>query len=768
MSLTKNILSIFLIFLCSSGIYAQKLELKGSVRDTETRETLPGATIRVKETNSGTVTDQSGNFTLSLAKGKYSLFVSSIGYDTKEVNIDLSSTQKIDIQLVSNTNLDEIVVTAKKADEQLTRMNMGVEKLSIAEVKKIPALMGEVDVIKALQLLPGVQAASEGSSGFSVRGGSPDQNLILLDNTTVYNPSHLMGFFSVFNNDVISGLELYKGDLPLKHGGRLSSLLDVQTKNGVPEKFSGTGGIGLISSRLMLEGPIGKKTSWLVGGRRSYADLFLKLSSDEAMRKSSIYFYDLNAKISHSFSDRDKLAFNAYYGKDNFGAEPGDFKYGNGAASLTWNHTFNQKLLGKFSANFTNYDYGLASKLEGNRAEWESAITDIMLRADFNQPINNTWNLNYGFSTTHHHFNPGIVNMENYPEYKVDATNALEHAFYLGNEQKVTDNLSLKYGLRFSIFQNIGKATVFNYGDNHESIDSTVYNSGVYNTYTDLEPRIGLVYRLNKESSLKANYARNVQYMQLANNSASGSPLDVWFSSSPNVKPQIVDQFSAGYFRNFNKNMFEASVELYYKNLDNVIDFAEHSNLILNKKLEGEVRTGSGKSYGAEFMLKKNEGRLTGFINYTLSRSERTIPEINNGKTYLAPYDKTHTVNIVGTYELSKKVSVSASWVFATGNPTTYPTGRFEINGEYFPIYSGRNEYRKPNYDRLDLSLTYVPNPDSKKWYKGEWNFSIYNAYSRKNPWMITYNQDDTSGLPYAEMIYLFGIVPSVTYNFKF
>jgi len=769
MSQTKLIISTLLIFLCSIGVFAQKLELKGSVKDATTNERIPGAYIKIKETNTGLVTDQSGNFTLSLSKGKYSLTISSVGYNTKEVNIELPSEKRIDIQLVSNTNLNEVVVSAKKPDEHLTRMNMGVERLEIKEVKKIPALMGEVDILKVLQLLPGVQAAAEGGSGFSVRGGSPDQNLILLDNTTVYNPSHMMGFFSVFNNDVISGLELYKGDLPLKHGGRLSSLLDVQTKNSIPEKFNGTGGIGLISSRLMLEGPIGEKTSWLIGGRRSYADLFLKLSSDEALRKSSIYFYDLNAKIGHSFSDRDKLALNFYFGKDNFGSEPGDFKYGNSAASLTWNHVFNPNLFGKFSANYTNYDYGLASKLDGARAQWESAITDLMFRADFSQPINDTWNLSYGLSTIHHHFNPGIVNMENYPEYKVDGTNALEHAFYLGNEQKITDKLSLKYGFRFSVFQNIGKATVFNYDSNYESIDSTVYKSGnIYNTYTGFEPCIGMVYRLNDESSLKANYARNMQYIQLANNSAAGSPLDVWFSAGPNVKPQIVDQFSAGYFRNFEDNTFEASVELYYKDQKNVIDFAEHANLMLNQKLEGEVRTGTGKAYGAEFMLKKNSGRLTGFVNYTLSRSERTIPEVNNGKTYLAPYDKTHAINIVAAYELSRKISVSASWIFATGNPTTYPTGRFEVNGEYFPIYSGRNEYRKPNYDRLDLSLTYIPNLDSKKWYKGEWNFSIYNAYSRKNPWMITYDQNNETGQPYAEMMYLFGIVPSITYNFKF
>lgn len=632
--------------------------------------------------------------------------------------------------------------------------------------------MGEVDIIKALQLLPGVQAASEGGSGFSVRGGSPDQNLILLDNTTVYNPSHLLGFFSVFNNDVISELELYKGDFPLRYGGRLSSLLDVQTKDEIPSCFNGSGGLGLISSRLMLEGPIGDKTSWMIGGRRSYADLFLKLSSDEAIRKTSIYFYDLNAKLTHRFSGKDKLSFSAYYGKDNFGAEPGSFKYGNAAGSLTWNHVFSEQLFSKFSINATNYDYGLSSKLEGAEMSWKSAITDVTFRADFNQPISDTWKLGYGFSSAFHHFNPGIVNMENYPAYEVEGNNALEHALYLGNEQKITDKLRLKYGLRWIVFQNIGKATVFRYDNYHEVSDTTVYQSGdiynIYNSYYAWEPRIGAVYKINDRSSVKANYVHNTQFLQLANNSASGSPLDIWFSASPNVKPQEVDMFSAGYFCNFKNNTFETSVEVYYKNQKNVIDFAEHANLILNQQLEGEVRTGTGKAYGAEFMIKKNTGRLTGFVNYTLSRSERTIPEINEGKTYLAPYDKTHTVNIVASYEFSKKVNISATWIFATGNPTTYPTGRFEIDGEYFPIYSGRNEYRKPNYDRLDVSLTYIPNPDSKKRWKGEWNFSIYNLYDRKNPWTISYKQDDATGLPYAEMIYLFGFVPSITYSFKF
>ncbi len=668
-------------------------------------------------------------------------------------------------------SLHEVIVSGKKSDENVSGVSMGVEKLSITTIKKMPALMGEVDVIKAIQLLPGVQATSEGGSGFSVRGGSPDQNLILLDNTTVYNPSHMMGFFSVFNNDVISGLELYKGDIPIKHGGRLSSLLDVQTKENMPEAFSGSGGLGLISSRLMLEGPIGENTSWLVSGRRSYADLFLKLSNDESINSAVIYFYDLNAKITHRFSARDRLSLNAYYGKDKFGAEPGDFNYGNGAASLTWSHIFSDKLYSKFSLNATNYDYGLATHIEGSEMSWKASIFDLMLRADFSQPLNKTFNLNYGLTSTWHRMNPGIVASPMMTQdYGVENTYALESSLYLSNEQKITDALTVKYGLRWSIFQNMGPGTVYSYDANYEVQDSVRYGSGkIYNTYNALDPRIGLVYKLNDNSSVKVNYAHNTQFLQLANNSSSGSPMDVWFSASRNVKPQQVDMFSVGYFRNFKNNMFETSAEFYYKDLKDVIDFADHADLILNKYLEGEVRTGKGKAYGMELMVKKNTGKLTGFANYTLSRSERTIPEINSGKTYLAPYDKTHAFNIVLNYEISPKLNVSASWVFATGNPTTYPTGRFEIEGEYFPIYSnsGRNKYRMPNYDRLDLSLNYIPNPNSKKKWKSEWNFSIYNAYGRKNAWMISYNQEDGNP-PSAEMTYLFSIVPSITYNFKF
>ncbi|GHU70572.1 TonB-dependent receptor [Bacteroidia bacterium] len=647
--------------------------------------------------------------------------------------------------------LEELVVTSRRKDENVTNPTMGMEKLSITEIRRLPAMMGEVDILKSLQLLPGVQAISETSTGFSVRGGSPDQNLIVLDNTTIYNPIHQMGFFSAFNNDVISDIELYKGNFPFRHGGRLSSLLEVNTIDHAPEQIQGTGGIGLISSRLMLEGPIGEKTSWVAAARRTYADLFLILASNEDLRNATLYFYDLNGKFSHRFSSKDKIDFNIYNGLDNMGVTIGSFKYGNTAAALTWSHVFSEKHFGKFSGHFSDYTYQLGSTLEAMKVDWRSGIRDGMFRADFRLPLNDLWKISYGASVIHHTFNQGKIAVggifQSDTTITMPQSRALEYGLYLSNEQKLSEKWALQYGLRFSAFQNIG---------------------AIHHIYTGWEPGIGAVYKITGESSVKANYSHNVQYMQLASNSASSSPLDIWFSANPEVKPQQADLFSTGYFHNFEENKYETSVELYYKDLKNVIDFREHSDLLMNPHLEEEIRSGTGKAYGIELMFRKNTGRLTGFVNYTLSRSERTISEVNQGKTYLAPFDKTHAVNIVATYNFSKKLNFSAVWVFATGTPTTYPTGRFGIGDEYFPIYSGRNEYRKPNYDRLDLSLNFIPKPDSKKRWKGEWNFSIYNAYNRKNPWTIYYQQNEETGIPYAEMMYLFGIVPSITYNFKF
>lgn len=749
----------------------KNVRINGVVTDAESKEPLANVNIYIAELGRGTSTDENGTFSITIPNGIYSFRMSYIGYKTGtekvDANLDVSSCN---FTLQSDTKLEEVLVLANKKDENVTRTNMGVEKLTISEIRRMPALMGEVDIIKAIQLLPGVQATAEGGSGYSVRGGSADQNLIVLDNATVYNASHMFGFFSVFNNDVVDNVELYKGDLPMKYGGRLSSLLDVQLIDTYTSKLKGSGGIGLISSRLMLEGSIGERTNWMVGGRRSYADLFLKASSDESINKSTIYFYDLNAKISHRLSNNDKLSLNMYMGNDKFGAASvAEFSYGNRVGSLTWGHIFNENVFFKLSTNITNYHYDLQSNLDSSKIKWEAGITDMMLRWDWNHTINNNLKLTYGATSTLHHFSPGLITQPDYKDFRMPKNKALEHGVYLSAEQKLTENFIVRYGLRWSIFQNMGSATVYKYDKNYEVSDSTLYGSGkIYHTYHALEPRVGMVYKLSETSSVKANYARNTQFIQLANNSSAGSPLDLWFPASTNIKPQTVDMISAGYFRNFNQNAIEVSMEVYYKKMNHVIDFADHANLLLNEQLEGEVRSGKGKAYGIEFMVKKNTGRLTGFINYTLSRSERTIAEINEGKTYLSPFDKTHSINISASYELSKKWSLSAAWVYATGNPTSYPTGRFEVNGEYFPIYSGRNEYRKKDYHRLDLSANYVPSHKPGKKWKGEWNFSLYNAYGQKNPWIITYDQNTSNGIPNAEMTYLFSMVPSITYNFKF
>jgi hypothetical protein len=778
MRIGEIFVALLICFVCLSSAAGQadggrKTEIKGRVTDSRTGAVLAGASVFVSDMSEGTVCDNRGRFVLTLPYGKHTLAVSFVGYRNAETEITAgasSSNKTLELTLDAETEeLDAVVISAQDRGENVRSVNMGVEKLTIKEIQRMPVLMGEVDVLKAIQLLPGVQPTVEGGSGFSVRGGSPDQNLILLDNATVYNASHLMGFFSVFNNDVVSGLELYKGDLPLKYGGRLSSLLSVHGRTEMPQRaLQGTGGIGLISSRLTLEGAAGKRTSWLVGGRRSYADVFLALSSEEALRKSSIYFYDLNAKLTHRFSNGDRLEFNGYYGKDLFGSDVGTFSYGNYVASLMWRHKFSPSIHSRISLNLSNYSYGLGSEIESMESTWDAGIRDYAFQADFDHEIGNNMKLNYGVTSILHRFNPGHVTVVGYPDYDIQGSRAMENAVYLSNEHKLSERFSIRYGIRLSMFMNMGEQTLFRYDDDHKVKDSVYYASGkIYNTYVRPEPRAGAVFMLDGESSVKANYARNVQFIQLAENSSAGSPINVWFPASPNIKPQTVDMYSAGYFRNFNRNTYEASVELYWKKLSGVIDFAEHAQLLLNPYLEGDVRTGTGKAYGMELMLRKNSGRLTGFVNYTLSRSERTIPEVNKGRTYLAPYDKTHAVNVAVSYEFSKKLSAAATWVFTTGTPTTYPTGRFEVNGEYFPVYSGRNEYRKPAYHRLDLSLTYIPRPDSRRRLNGEWNLSVYNAYGRKNPWLITYSQV-RSMTPQAEMTYLFRFVPSITYNFKF
>ncbi|MFH1937360.1 MAG: TonB-dependent receptor plug domain-containing protein [Bacteroidota bacterium] len=676
----------------------------------------------------------------------------------------------------SPATLREVEITSEQANKNVVRPEMSTFKMDINTIKSIPSLMGEVDIIKAIQLLPGVQSVSEGGSGFSVRGGAPDQNLILLDESTVYNASHLMGFFSVFNNDAIKDVKLFKGDIPPMYGGRLSSVLDVRMKEGNSKRFEVAGGIGIIASRLTVEGPIWKdRISFIVSGRRTYADLFLALSSEEALRDNKLYFYDLNAKVNYRIDDNNHLFLSGYFGRDVFKNNFAKMSWGNGTGTIRWNHLFHEKLFANFTFVYSDYRYMLGTP-EGNTTsfEWNSSLRDAGLKGDFSYYINTNNTLRFGISGIYHMINPGVargIGSETaYSEVKVPENFSLETGVYASNEHKAGEHWTFKYGIRFSMFQNIGPGTIFNFDSLFNPIDSTVYPAGkFYNAYYGIEPRIGILYTFNERSSIKASYSRTDQYLQLAQNSTAGTPLDIWFPASPNVKPQVADQGALGYFRNFRRNTIETSVEVYYKHLNHVIDFKDFAELLLNDKLEGEIREGKGWSYGAEFLVRLNEKKIRGWVSYTLSKSMRKIPDINNGNPYPAPYDKPHNIAIVANYQIHPRWSVSANWVYATGNPVTFPTGRAEIGGKVIPIYSDRNAYRYQDYHRLDLSVTFFSKVKEGKRFNWDINASAYNVYNRHNTWSINFVQDNENPtITYAEKIYLFGIVPSITFNFHF
>ncbi|OYT17916.1 MAG: hypothetical protein B7C24_00120 [Bacteroidetes bacterium 4572_77] len=767
----------FLLLCFSLSSQSQNFTFSGQVKDAQNGESLIGATIFAKGINLGTITNEYGYFSLSLTPGEYEISIDYLGFTSFSRQIDLNKDVHLVVELKeSAASLNEVEITGERIDANVSKNEMSHVKLQAKSIKKIPAFMGEVDLVKAIQLLPGIQSTAEGASGFSVRGGSPDQNLILLDEATVYNASHLMGFFSVFNNDAIKDVKIYKGDIPAAHGGRLASLLDVRMRDGNSKKLAVTGGLGTISSRLTIEGPIGSEnTSFIVSGRRTYADLFLKLSSDEKIKDNKLNFYDINAKVSHTFNENNRLFLSFYNGKDNFKSKFSGLSFGNLTASARWNHLFNKKLFSNFTFVNSIYNYELGTPEESaNAFKWWSKMTDYGVREDLTFFLNPKNTIKFGGEFTYHLFEPGtaqgIGEEALMNKFELPNNSALDYAIYISNEQKIGEKIQLKYGLRFSVFQNIGPGTVYNFDNDFEKIDSTVYNNGkIFNTYMGLEPRLGITYLLTSQSSVKANYSRTRQYMQLAQNSTAGTPLDIWFPASPNVLPQIADQVALGYFRNFDDNLFEASVEVYYKWMQNSIDFKDFAEVLLNEQLEGELRFGKSWSYGAEFLLRKNTGKLTGWISYTYSRAWRKFTDINSGKTYPAPYDKPHDFSIVLSYELTPRLDVAANWVYATGQPVTFPTGRANYGNLIVPIYSDRNEYRFPDYHRLDLSVTWKKKKKADEKWTWDLNFSIYNAYGRHNTWSINFVQDETNpNVTYAEQTYLFSYIPALTFNFKF
>jgi hypothetical protein len=755
----------------------KKCTIAGYLKDQSTGEILIGVTVYCAELRAGAVTNMYGYYSLTLLPGKYNIRYSCIGYVPQEKEIVLNNSLTADINLQpEQAELGEVVITGRRADENVRAPEMSIIRMDIRTIRKVPALLGEIDVIKVLQLLPGVQSTSEGSTGFSVRGGNIDQNLIILDEATIHNASHLMGFFSVFNNDAVKDVVLYKGDIPAAYGGRLSSLLDVRMKDGNAKKPGMTGSIGTVSSKLTLEGPIiVDRTTLLFSGRRTYADLFLPLARDENVKKSKLYFYDLNLKLSHVINSNNRLYLSGYAGRDIFKNQYALMGFGNQTGSLRWNHLFSKKLFFNLSLIFSDYNYELGTpEGEADSFKWTSQMRDYSTRFDFTHYLADNHTLRYGITSIYHKFSPGTANglgsTSAVTEFILPSEYALEQSLYASDEYKISARITMKYGLRFAIFQNVGPGIYYLYDKNYNPVESIVYHKGdFFKSYPSLEPRLAFTYLVNNKSSFKGSYTHTAQFLTLAQNSTAGTPLDIWFPSTPNVKPQVCNQIAAGYFRNIKNNTYELSGEVYYKKLGNVIDFRDHAQLLLNKYIEGELRVGSGYSYGAETMIRKNDGRLTGWISYTYARSFRVIPEINSGKSYRSPYDRPHSVNIVVNFDISKRITTSATWVYSTGLPVTFPTGRAVIGNAIIPVYSGRNGYRMPDYHRLDISVSMKGKEHTGKKRYGEWNLSVYNVYNRHNSWAINFTHDvNDQNITYAEKTYLFSVIPALTYNFKF
>jgi hypothetical protein len=769
------------VLLAISGVMAQqKGRVSGVVRDAETGETLIGVAIYEPQLKVGTTTDEKGAYQLELPVGNHKLQFTYIGYES--VNHSVSVVQKpqtFNVRLRPDVvRLSDVEITSQKSDRNVSEMAMSVQSLDMITIKKIPALMGEVDVIKTIQLLPGVQAASEGSSGFSVRGGGTDQNLILLDDAPIYNASHFLGFFSVFNNDVVKEATLYKGDIPSNYGGRLSSVLDVKVKDEMPKKLSGTGGVGLVTSRLTLETPaFNNQTSLLLAGRTTYAGLVIPFLG-ERVKGSDIYFYDLNAKVTQRINDNNRLFLSAYHGKDRFKVKDMlGLSYGNSSATLRWNHIFGERLTSNLTLVGTKYNYAIDIWFDPYDFTLKAGSQSAELSYDFTMLWNENHTSRWGLSTGFLSLEQGqledrggaLAQYLSLDSMTVVRRKGLEHALYFTHDHTLTPRFSMRYGLRLSSFQNIGAEDFFVFDENYRVTDTIHYGPGeVFHSEIHPEPRLAAMFRIDEVSSVKASYSRTFQYIQVASAATGGLPFDVWFPISPNVKPQRSDQFAVGYFRNFDHDAIETSVELYYKDLDHVMDFKDNALTYGNVLIDGELRSGKGRSYGIEFLVRKNKGKLTGWVSYTYSRTLRTIEGINFGKEYRSPYDRPHNFVIVANYDITPKLSVAANWIYNTGQPVTYPYGQYTLGGVTYAIYNGsRNESRYPAYHRMDLSLTWqLPDRKWKRW-DSELNVSVYNAYAHHNTWAVTFDQDDDGGVK-TEKMYLFSTVPSISYQFKF
>jgi hypothetical protein len=792
-----HILSVLFLFL-STALHASVSEtggsthtLSGYVREQETGESMPGAGIYIRETSTGTTTNAYGFYSITLPPGTYTVIFSFIGFESKEQRIVLDKDVRITIGLKARVfEAKEVTVTAEREDANVESVQMGRETIDVEKIKAMPAFMGEVDVLKAIQLLPGVSSAGEGNSGFYVRGGGPDQNLILLDEANVYNAAHLFGFFSVFNADAVQNVTLTKGGMPANYGGRLASVLDIQLKEGNNQSFSAEGGIGVVSSRLTVQGPIKKDTgSFILSGRRTFIDLFFKppftpKSSD--LYGNSYYFYDLNAKVNYRFSDKDRVFLSGYFGRDVFGfkASSSDFSirvpWGNATATARWNHLFNDRLFANTSLIYTNYDFEFEGGQEAINFKLFSGITDYNFKSDFTWLPDPRHRVQFGAQYIYHVFVPSNVSAQSgdviFDLGKVIRNYARDGAVYINDEIELSDRWKASLGLRGTLFQHVGPFDRYLKDPFSGLVNDTIsYEKGDnVRTYRNVEPRTALRFAIDGKSSLKASFTQNYQYIHLASLSSISLPTDLWVPSTDLVRPQSGIQYSLGYFRNFKENMYETSVETYYKTMKNQVEYAEGflPENTVNDNVDNNFVFGNGRSYGAEFFIKKAKGRFSGWIGYTLSWTERTFPDLNNGKTFYAKFDRRHDVSVVASYDLSTRWNVGATWVYATGNLNTFPERLYVLsNGHILEDYGGqRNNYRLPAYHRMDVSATLKSKPGKK--FDSSWNFSIFNVYNRYNPYIIYFDTavdaDDGTVTIAAKQISLFPIIPSVTWNFKF
>ena len=756
----KFLLCIGIFFIGISASNAQdKFTISGVITDAYNNESLIGVSINITSLKKGTTTNAYGFYSLTLPKGEYIILIHYLGYKTIQKKLSLSKNTSHNFELLEEiAQLDEVVLT-KKAYYQESQMS--VATISAKGIKNIPVLLGEADVISAIIMLPGVSRSGEAASGFNVRGGSTDQNLILLDEATIFNSSHLFGLFSVFNPDAIKNLTLYKGGIPARYGGRVSSVLDIYQKEGNNKEFGLSGGIGAVSSRLLVEGPtIKEKGAFLIGARASYAHLFLKLSDNN----NSASFYDVNAKLNHKINANNSLFLSAYFGKDFFKITD-NFKnsYGNSIVNLRWNHLFSEKLFSNLSLIYSNYFYNLELDFAG--FNWNSGIDNLNLKYNFKHYLSNELQLNYGINNTYHIFNPGEIEPTSEAsgilENKLTKKYANEFAAYIDVEQQLTSNLSLQYGLRWSNFIRLGQDELNVYEDNNPIVFNNSFQiyqkakpisvasfsrSEKLITYSNFEPRLALSYSFNPQTSIKANYTRIAQYLHLISNTNSPTPLDVWTPSGPFIKPQIADQVGVGFFKN-NHN-FSIESEIFYKKVQNRIDYVDGADLIANNAIEQVLLNGKSRAYGWELLLKKSKGKFTAMFAYTLLKSEQktegrtvTEPGINFGQWYNSAYNKTHDISINASYNINEKWKINSNFIFQTGQPTNYPTGQFKFKNLTIPIFGPRNTENLPNYHRIDISAVFTPKKNrSTKWQR-HWVFGIYNLYNRKNAYSITFSK---------------------------